>query len=410
MNPIENWISFAREKGASDVHLEPGSPLILRIRGELTPTGEPIAAETLLEASRQLLGSARWQDFLGQRSADLSQTMAGARCRINIYQTLRGVSLAIRVLSSFQNSLRDCNLHPDLARFVKADTGLLLVCGPTGSGKSTTLASLVEEINAQRRRHIITIESPIEYVFRNRKSFIRQREVQHHTPSFEQAITDSLRQDPDVLVIGEMRTPDVMRLTLSAAETGHLVFSTIHSATCAEALARLCMSFPSDIQPSICAQVADCLVGVVCQRLTYYPRFQVRVPVCEILVASSSVKAIIRSGQFAKIASAIQTGGEDGSWTWDRYRRWADEKQDWVTAPKKGLASESEDPAEPDSRLAPPDRPPARGSLPPRPQRPAPRPAEPTASAETETRRIEIDEAGEDLEELIRQMRRQEPK
>jgi twitching motility protein PilT len=339
--------------------------------------------------------------------------MAGSRCRINIYQTLRGVSLAVRVLSSFQNSLRDCNLHPDLTRFTKNENGLVLVCGPTGSGKSTTLAALIEEINAQRRRHIITIESPIEYVFRNRKSFIRQREVQHHTPSFEQAITDSLRQDPDVLVIGEMRTPDVMRLTLSAAETGHLVFSTIHSASCAEALARLCMSFPSDIQPSICNQVADCLVGVICQRLTYYPKFQVRVPQCEILIASSNVKAIIRSGQFAKIASAIQTGGEEGMWTWDRYRRWSDEKQDWVSAPKRGLTAEPNDNVDLDGRLAPAERPlprtaPTRGNARPAPAKPSIDPL--SQSSKDEPLRIEIDETDGDLEELIQQMRKQEPK
>src|SRR5208283_3654889 len=133
--------------------------------------------------------------------------------------------------------------------------------GPTGSGKSTTLAALIEEINATRARHIVTLESPLEYLFTNRRSFIRQREVPAHAPSFEQGIADALRENPDVLVIGEMRTPEVMRLTLDAAETGHLVLATMHSATCAEALTRLCMSFPADIQPSIRAQLADCLVG-----------------------------------------------------------------------------------------------------------------------------------------------------
>jgi twitching motility protein PilT len=148
----------------------------------------------------------------------------------------------------------------------------VIVSGPTGSGKSTTLAALIEEINSARARHIVTLESPLEYLFTNRRSYIRQREIPAHAPSFEQGIVDALRENPDVLVIGEMRTPEVMRLTLDAAETGHLVLATMHSASCAEALSRLCMSFPAEIQPSIRAQLADCLVGVICQRLEFRAR------------------------------------------------------------------------------------------------------------------------------------------
>ena len=180
--------------------------------------------------------------------------------------------MAVRLLSSFQNNLRACNLHPDLKRLTEMTTGLIVISGPTGSGKSTTLAALVEEINSSSARHIIAIESPLEYVFTNRRSFIRQREVPTHSPSYEQALVDALRENPDVLVIGEMRTPEVMRLTLSAAETGHLVIATMHSATCAEALTRICMSFPAEIQGGIRAQLADCFVGVVCQRLEFLAR------------------------------------------------------------------------------------------------------------------------------------------
>lgn len=402
MASFDSWIGFAREKGASDLHLEPGSPLVLRVRGELAPVGDAIAGDALTEMTKALLGPKRWAEFLEQRSADLSLTIAGARCRINVYQTLRGVSLAIRVLSSFRNTIRDCNLHPDLGRFIAAETGLLVVAGPTGSGKSTTLAALVEEINTGERRHIITIESPIEYFFRNRKSFIRQREVKHHTPSFEQAIVDSMREDPDVLVIGEMRTPDVMRLTLNAAETGHLVFSTIHSSTCAEALARLCLSFPSDLQTAICHQVADCLLGVICQRLVYYPQHGVRVPVCEVLVASSGVKAAIRMGQFSKIPSAIQTGGDDGMWSFDRYRRWADEKRDWVRPPAKGLA---EEPGEAEAPLVQAPVAAPSSAAPPAPAG-SPASGEGAASpkAPPDPKRIEISDTGEDLNDLIQQM------
>ena len=237
---------------------------------------------------------------------------------------------AVRLLSSFQNTIQDCNLHPDLRRFTLPKSGLVVVSGSTGSGKSTTLAALIEEVNASQRKHIIALESPIEYFFTNRKSYIRQREVPSHTPSFEQAIVDSMRENPDILVIGEMRTPDVMRLTLNAAETGHLVLATMHSSTCAEALARICMSFPSEIQGSIRAQLADCLVGVVCQKLDYLPQLQMRVPQCEVLVANTSARSNIRAGQFSQIISVIQAGGEEGMWSFDRYQRWMEQKKDWI--------------------------------------------------------------------------------
>jgi twitching motility protein PilT len=304
--------------------------MVLRVRGELASTGEALSPELLLQSAKELLSANQWQDFLARRSADLSQTISGTRCRINVFQTVRGVGFAIRLLTSFRNSLRDCNLHPDLRNLIRPETGLLVVSGPTGSGKSTTLAALIEELNLSSRKHILTIESPIEYYFSNRQSIIRQREVPTHTPSFEQAIVDSMREDPDVLVIGEMRTPDVMRLTLNAAETGHLVIATMHSSSSAEALARICMSFPAEMQSSVRAQLADCLIGVVCQRLTYQPQSQVLVPHLEILVANSGVKSHIRTGNFGQIPTSLQTGREDGMWSFERYQRWLEQKHDWV--------------------------------------------------------------------------------
>ncbi|MBC7397814.1 MAG: Flp pilus assembly complex ATPase component TadA, partial [Bdellovibrionales bacterium] len=293
--------------------------------------GEAWSAEPLSHLAQSLMGPALWRDFSVKRSADLSRTIAGVRCRINCFQTVRGMSFAIRLLSSFKNTLRDCNLLPELRKLLDHKTGLILVCGPTGSGKSTTLAALIEELNVNTRSNILTIESPIEYFFQSRQSFIRQREIPLHSPSYEQAILDSLREDPDVLVIGEMREPEVMRLTLNAAETGHLVLATLHSATCAEAISRLCLSFPSDNQPAIRAQIADCLVAVVCQRLIYLPDRKIRVPVLEIMMGSTAIKASIRSGAISQLTSAIQTGGDDGMYSFDRYRRWVDQKKDWVS-------------------------------------------------------------------------------
>ncbi len=327
---VHDWVRKGRELGASDLHVEADTSLVARIRGDLLPIGPAVAGATLLQTGRDLLGADGWAQFLSRGSADLSRTISGIRCRINLFQTVRGVALAVRLLSSFQNNLRTCNLHPELKRLTEATTGLIVLSGPTGSGKSTTLAALIEEINTSSARNIISIESPIEFIFTNRRSFIRQREIPTHSPSYEQALIDALRENPDVLVVGEMRTPEVMRLTLNAAETGHLVIATMHSSTCAEALTRLCMSFPADIQGSIRAQLADCFVAVVCQRLDFSSENQIRVPLCEVLLPSAAARGTIRGGQFSQIANVLQTGGEAGMWNFDRYQRWVSQKNDWV--------------------------------------------------------------------------------
>jgi twitching motility protein PilT len=331
---LQDWVNRARTLGASDVHLEAGTPVVARVRGELQPLDAVVASsEQLVLASQDLLGAEGWAQFRKRGSADMTVAIAGIRCRASFFRTVRGVAIAIRLLVPSVKDLHACNLHPDLRRLVGSTAGLVLVCGPTGSGKSTTLAALIEEINSTRARHIVTLESPLEYLFTNRRSYIRQREIPTHAPSFEQGIVDALRENPDVLVIGEMRTPEVMRLTLDAAETGHLVLATMHSASCSEALSRLCMSFPSDIQPSIRAQLADCLVGVLCQRLEFLSAQRLRVPRCEVLLPTSGARGVIRSGQFSQLANVLQAGGEEGMWTFDRYQRWIEHYSDWVRAP-----------------------------------------------------------------------------
>ena len=214
---FKDSILKARKIGASDLHLEAGTAMVARVRGELTPIGEVLTGAQLMEMAQELLTAEDWADFNARGSADISLVVAGTRCRINFYRTIRGLAMATRLLASSVGDLRACNLHPDLRRLVAAPTGLVIVSGPTGSGKSTTLAALIEEVNAARAQNIITLESPLEYVYTNRRSYIRQREIPTHSPSFEQAIVDALRENPDVLVISEMRTAEVMRLKIGRA-------------------------------------------------------------------------------------------------------------------------------------------------------------------------------------------------
>ena len=365
---LKAWVQKGRELGASDLHLEAGTAGVARVRGELHPIGEALSAAYVEQVSHSILDAEAWNAFITRGSADVSVAVGGVRCRVNVFRTIRGLAIAVRLLTPSVNGLRASNLHPDLRRLTDATSGLVVVSGPTGSGKSTTLAALIEEVNSARARNIITLESPVEYLFSNRRSFIRQREIPTHSPSFEQAITDALRENPDVLVIGEMRTPEVIRLTLNAAETGHLVLATLHSATCGEALSRICMSFAPEIQGSIRAQLADCLVGVVCQRLEYLDAFKFRVPRCEVLYANTAAKGTIRAGQLSQIPNVIQAGGEEGMWTFDRYQRWIEQKRDWVRpAPPAASAAD-----EPDVVVVTPRPSLTRATPPPARSKPAP--------------------------------------
>jgi twitching motility protein PilT len=396
---LDSLIESAAGAGASDLHLEPGMPMALRIRGALRVNGEPVAPGLLMEFARRLIGEDQWAAFVERRSFDLSRTICGVRCRINILHTSRGVGMAIRFLGAFQATVEKLNLHPDLKKLVKHPHGLILVSGPTGSGKSTTLAALIQEINLTEALHVITVESPIEYTFRARRAFVRQREVGRDTPSVEQALLDSLREDPDVLMVGEMRDPECMRLTLSASETGHLVLATVHSSTCAEAIQRVASAFPAEIQSAVCAQLADCLVAVVSQRLRFREDLNIRVPECEILMATNAVKNFIRTRDFFKIITSIETGADHGMWTFQRYARWLDGRTNFYIP---GQTPESAEDKAPDDLPAPPPQsaPAARPMAMGNPERPFAGTTPPTtprpATTGGDVRRIEIepDESG----------------
>lgn len=398
---LETLIALARDQGASDLHLEAGLPAAIRVRGSLRNVGEPVAPRQLADAARAVIGAAHWNDFLERRSFDMSRTIAGVRCRINILHTSRGVGFAVRLLSTFQATLETLNLHPDLRKLVHPTNGLVVISGPTGSGKSSTLAALIQEINVTEPRHVVTVESPIEYVFRPRRAFIRQREVGRDTPSFEQALIDALREDPDVLMVGEMRDPQTMRLTLNAAETGHLVLCTVHSSTCAEALQRIVSAFPSEIQNSVAAQLADAIVGVIAQRLRFRPDLNIRIPECEILAPTTAVKAFVRNREFFKINQVMETGAEHGMWTFTRYQGWLAKRTSWHLPNAADEAPDSE-PAETPLKSIPAANAPTASEEAPASQQRPPTPAVPAGARPEKAIEIEPVEGG--LDELLKKL------
>ena len=332
---LNRLVQLAARHGASDLHLAAGRPALLRVRGELRSlggsAGGPVSAADTEAIARELLsGDDDWQRFQAQGSADLARSVEGVRCRVNLLHSGGQVGLAVRLLPSGAVSLESLNLHPELASLVEPEHGLVLVSGPTGCGKSTTLAALIQQVNRTRAAHIVTIEHPVEFDLAPVRSFIRQREVGRDTPSFEQGLLDALREDIDVLMVGEMRERDAMRLTLDACETGHLVLATLHSSTVVEALQRVVAAFPAQEQPSVCAQLADNLIAVVSQRLVWRDDPGLRVPECEILRANTAVQSILRQGQFFKLNTAMETGARSGLWTLTRYRQWIESRTDWV--------------------------------------------------------------------------------
>ena len=397
MSVLTQLVAQAHQLGASDLHLEPGLPAAVRVQGRLRLHGEPLSRTVLEAEARRLLTGEAWQDFRVRRSADLSRNLGGVRCRLNVLHSARGIGLAVRILTSFQATLETLNLHPDLARLARAPHGLVLVSGPTGSGKSSTVAGLVQEINRTEARHVLTLEQPIEHLLRPRRAYIRQREVGRDTPSFEQGLLDALREDPDVIVVGEMRDPETMRLTLTAAETGHLVFSTVHSATCTEALARVISAFGPEAQHGVRAQLADCLLAVVCQRLVPKPEHGILLPELEVLVANDPVKAVLRSDQLHKLASMIQTGGADGMWTRERYRRWLDQRERYFV-PRAGACEALPEDLEPVEHGASAVVPAARTA-----RRTAAAPAAPPAPARAPSQDgvIDLDGYDEDLSRIL---------
>jgi len=320
MNKFSKVIEAAVRDEYSDVHITGGHPMVFRKNGQVQfdkagrwNHGEVDGLVKKILTPRQL------QMLKNRLSVDLAMSIHQVRIRVNVFSTTRGLSLAIRLLPGTVPSVEKLNLHPSLQQIAEVKAGLVLVCGATGSGKSTTIAAIIDEINRARAAHIVTLEDPIEYRFTSKKSFIEQRELGTHMPTFEQGLLDVLREAPDVIVVGELREPPVMRLTLNAAESGHLVIASIHASNAEDALYRLCNSFPIEAQEEIRYQVASTLHWVLIQQLAYMEKVGFRVPVLSIARGTQSVKGIIRENKIPQIESIIQMGKSEGMFTMDRY-------------------------------------------------------------------------------------------
>ena len=312
MLAIKSYFKEAIKKDASDLHLVGGEIPMLRIEGELVEISkEPLPNKELEAGIFDLLTKDQAKKYTDEKELDFGYDVDGTRFRVNLHQERDNIGLAARLIPAEIPTPEDLRFEPTLVDFTKLLDGLVLVTGPTGCGKSTTIASMIEEINKTRKAHIVTIEDPIEFLFKDKKSLIEQREVGTDTKSFANALKYVLRQDPNVIFVGEMRDPETIATVLTAAETGHLVFSTLHTASAAEAVERIVDVFEGSKQKQILIQLSAVLRGIVAQQLLP-AKDKGRVPAREILVNTPAVANLVRENAISQIKSAIQTSAKDG--------------------------------------------------------------------------------------------------
>ena len=317
---IEVLLEEVVKRRASDLHLQVGLPPMLRVDGELIPFAgynpmDEAAVESLVFA---ILDQDQRQILTKDKEFDFSFAFGTlGRFRVNAFHERGNVAAALRLIPNEIKTIAELGLPNTVIDFANFPRGLVLITGPTGSGKSTTLAALVDKVNTERAQHIITIEDPIEFTHKSKKSVVVQREVHYDTYSFSAALRSSLRQDPDVVLIGEMRDLETISAAITIAETGHLVFATLHTNSAAQSIDRMVDVFPPHQQPQVRAQLANILMGIVSQRLV--PTIGGgRVAAAEILVANPAVRNIIREGKSHQLDAVIQTGADQGMQTMDR--------------------------------------------------------------------------------------------
>lgn len=319
MARIDELLREMKHRGASDLHLTSGSAPFMRIHGdmlklnyrEVTPeTAESLIFEILTEKQRER--------FKENWDLDLSYPLeAIGRFRVNVFMQRHGISAVFRLIPEEIKTIDELGLPKQLASLIDASEGLILVTGPTGSGKSTSLAAMIHTINTHEKAHIITIEDPIEFVHNNQSSLVSQREVDSHTKSFGTALRAALREDPDIILLGEMRDLETVSMAITAAETGHLVFGTLHTNSAIKTIDRVIDVFPEAQQTQIRVMLSESLRGVVAQALLPRPDHKGRVAVAEILVNVPAVANLIREGKTHQIANVMQTGRAHGMVTFE---------------------------------------------------------------------------------------------
>ena len=319
-NPVYRYLDeLPNEYRISDFHMRSGSPLAIRVNGEIQIMQDcPITHDMLDGVFRYELGQELYDIFDEKKDVDFAITVNGSRFRANGYHTLNGWGLICRTIVTEVPNIDQLGLPPAVHSVLNEKKGLVLVTGPTGSGKSTSLASMINKINRERAEHIITIEDPVEFVHSEIKSIISQREVGRDTVSFASALKGALREDPDILLLGEMRDYETISLALTAAETGHLVFGTLHTSGAAETINRIIDAFPAEEQPQARSMVASSLQLVMTQQLLKR-KSGGRIGAFEVMVCVPAIKNLIREDKIPQIATVMQTGAQFGMITMEKY-------------------------------------------------------------------------------------------
>lgn len=309
-------------QGASDLHMTVNAPPMLRINGSLQPAGDatPWSREKLISALYSILTEEQKEIFERDLELDFAYTISSeARFRVNIYQQRGSIGGAFRIIPTELKQLQALGIPESVGAFAQLARGLVLVTGPTGSGKSTTLAALIDLVNSTRADHIVTVEDPIEFLHHHKKSIVNQREVGSDTHSFGAALKHVLRQDPDVILIGELRDLETISVALTAAETGHLVFATLHTQDAPQTIDRVIDVFPPHQQGQVRAQLAATLQGVICQSLVKRADGKGRAVATEVLITTSAIANLIREGKTYQIVSMMQAGRAQGMHTMDQH-------------------------------------------------------------------------------------------
>ncbi|MGE8065369.1 type IV pilus twitching motility protein PilT [Pseudomonas sp. NPDC089569] len=315
---ITELLAFSAKQGASDLHLSAGLPPMIRVDGDVRRINLPaLDHKQVQELLYDIMNDTQRVDFEKHLETDFSFDVPGiARFRVNVFNQSRGAGAVLRTIPSRIPSMEELGMGEVFHKMTDAPRGLVLVTGPTGSGKSTTLAAMIDYLNAHRHHHILTIEDPIEFLHESRKCLINQREVHRDTRSFAAALRSALREDPDVILVGEMRDPETIRLALTAAETGHLVFGTLHTTSAAKTIDRIVDVFPGDEKSMVRSMLSESLLAVVSQTLVKKIGGG-RVAAHEIMLGTSAIRNLIREDKVAQMYSSIQAGGSLGMQTLD---------------------------------------------------------------------------------------------